>query len=239
MLDELPERVGPVAVAGAVLRHAADDVVGGLAASQFAAACSSSSASHPGQARLPVSRVPRCSSPTARGRCHPWALVAAANGLDACVPAPDALTVGQASKLVGDLLAVRLVIPADLPDESASALADARAPCPELIVGCGGRRRLGVEGVLRILLEQRIDGPPGAEVAGFGRSGPPGEGVNLVEVASMAMSMARSSSVAAAERWRTAAIPAAVAASAALSEIMRRSRSFPALASPQGNAALL
>ena len=239
MLDELPERVGPVAVAGAVLRHAADDVVGGLAASQFAAACLSSSASHPGQARLPVSRVPRCSSPTARGRCHPWALVAAANGLDACVPAPDALTVGQASKLVGDLLAVRLVIPADLPDESASALADARAPCPNSSSDAEADGGSASRVSCAYFFEQRIDGPPGAEVAGFGRSGPPGEGVNLVEVASMAMSMARSSSVAAAERWRTAAIPAAVAASAALSEIMRRSRSFPALASPQGNAALL
>jgi site-specific recombinase XerD len=53
----------------------------------------------------------------------------------------------------------------------------------------------------------------------------------------MAMSVAHSSSAAAAERWRTAAIPAAVAASAALSEIMRRSRPFAALAYPQGNAA--
>src|SRR5215831_8999745 len=43
------------------------------------------------------------------------ALAVAAFGLDACVPAPDALTVGQASKLAGDLLAVRLVLPADLP----------------------------------------------------------------------------------------------------------------------------
>ena len=85
-------------------------------------------------------------------------------GLNACVPAPDALTVGQASKLAGDPLAVRLVIPADLPDEYAYALADLRAPCPELIVGCGGRRWLGVEGVLRIRLEQRIDGAAGAKV---------------------------------------------------------------------------
>ncbi len=83
------------------------------------------------------------------------------------VPAPDGLTVAQASKLAGDLLAVGLVIPADLPDEGGGAFADMRAPCPELIVGCGGRRGLGVEDVLRILLKQRIDGVAGANIAGF------------------------------------------------------------------------
>ena len=100
--------------------------------------------------------------------------------LDGCVPAPDAFTVGQVSKLAGDLLAVWLVIPADLPDGSADAFADMRAPCPELVVGCGCRRRLGVEDVLRVLLKQRVDGGAGAEIAGFGRSGPPGQDVNLV-----------------------------------------------------------
>jgi hypothetical protein len=88
-----------------------------------------------------------------------------ASGFDACVPAPDALTVGQVSELAGNLLAVQLVIPTDLPDESAGALADMRAPCPELIVGRGGRRWLGVEDVLRILLKQRIEAAAGAEVA--------------------------------------------------------------------------
>jgi hypothetical protein len=70
------------------------------------------------------------------------ALVAAASGLDGCVPAPDALTVGQVSKLAGDLLTVWLVIPADLPDGDADAFADMRAPCPRGGVradaGCGG-----------------------------------------------------------------------------------------------------
>jgi hypothetical protein len=56
------------------------------------------------------------------------------------------------------------------------------APGPELIVGGGCRRWLGVEDVPRILLEQRIDGAAGADVAGFGRSWPVGEDVNLVEV---------------------------------------------------------
>ena len=109
-------------------------------------------------------------------------LVAAASGLDACVPAPNALTVGQVSKLAGDLLAVWLVIAAVLPDEGASAFADMCAPCPELVVGCGCRRRFGVENILRVLLEQCIDGGTGAEVAGFGRSRPSGEDVDLVEV---------------------------------------------------------
>ncbi len=108
------------------------------------------------------------------------ALVTAASGLDGCVPAPDALTVGQVSKLAGDPLAVWLVIPADLPDGSADALADMGAPCPELVVGRGCRWRLGVEDVLRVLLKQRIDGSAGAEIAGFGRSGPPDQDVNLV-----------------------------------------------------------
>jgi hypothetical protein len=42
------------------------------------------------------------------------ALAAAASGLDGCVPAPDALTAGQVSKLAGDLLAVWLILTADL-----------------------------------------------------------------------------------------------------------------------------
>ena len=102
------------------------------------------------------------------------ALAATASGLDGCVPAPDALTVGQVSELAGDLLAVWLVLPADLTDGDADTFADMRAPCPELLVGCGCRRWLGVEDVLRVLLQQRIDGSAGAEIAGFGRSGPPG-----------------------------------------------------------------
>src|SRR6266702_7235480 len=100
--------------------------------------------------------------------------------LDGCVPTPDAFTVGQVSKLAGDLLAVWLVIPADLPDSSADAFAHMCAPCPELVVGCGYRWRLGVKDVLRVLFKQRLDGSAGAEIAGFGRSGPPGQDVNLV-----------------------------------------------------------
>src|SRR5580700_9316841 len=88
----------------------------------------------------------------------PGALVAAAFCLDGCVPTPDAFMVGQVSKLAGDLLAVWLVIPADLPDGGADAFADMRAPCPELVVGCGCRWRLGVKDVLRVLLKQRVDG---------------------------------------------------------------------------------
>ena len=98
--------------------------------------------------------------------------LAAVSGLDGCVPAPDALTVGKVSKVAGDLLAVWLVIPADLPDGDADAFADVCAPCPELLVGGGCRWRLGVEDVLRVLLQQRVDGSAGAAVAGFGRSGP-------------------------------------------------------------------
>jgi hypothetical protein len=67
------------------------------------------------------------------------ALVAAASGLDGRVPAPDALAVGQVSKVAGDLLAVWLVIAADLPDDDTDAFADVRAPCPELLVGGGCR----------------------------------------------------------------------------------------------------
>jgi hypothetical protein len=107
-------------------------------------------------------------------------LVAEALGLDGCVPAPDAFSVGQVSELAGDLLAVWLVIPADLADGSADAFADMRAPCPELVGGCGCRWRLGVKDVLGVLLKQRIDGSAGAEIAGLGRSGPPGQDVNLV-----------------------------------------------------------
>ena len=93
-------------------------------------------------ARLLVSRVPRYNSHAARGGVIGGACCRRASGLDTrvsgpkCVPAPDALTVGQASKLAGDLLAVRLVIQADLPDESVGALADMRAPCCEFVVGC-------------------------------------------------------------------------------------------------------
>ena len=82
------------------------------------------------------------------------ALVAAASGLDGCVPAPDALTVW-------------LVLPADLPDGSADAFADMCAPCPELTVGGGCRWWLGVEDVLGVFLEQRIEGGARAEVAGW------------------------------------------------------------------------
>jgi hypothetical protein len=89
---------------------------------------------------------------------------------------------GQVGELAGDLLAVWLVIAADLPDGSADAFAGMRAPCPELLVGGGCRWRLGVEDVLRVLLEQRIGRRAGAEVAGFGRSGSPGQDVDLVEV---------------------------------------------------------
>ena len=84
------------------------------------------------------------------------AFAAAASGLDGCVPAPDALAVGQVSKLAGDLPAVWLVLPADLPDGDADAFADLRPPCPELVVGGGCQWRLGVEDVLRVLLQQRI-----------------------------------------------------------------------------------
>ena len=55
-------------------------------------------------------------------------LAVAASGRDGRVPAPDALTVGQVSKLAGDLLAVWLVIPADLPDGSADSFAHMCAP---------------------------------------------------------------------------------------------------------------
>jgi len=123
-------------------------------------------------------------------------LVAAASGLCACVPAPDALTIWQASKLVGYLLAVRLVLPADLPDEGAGALADMCAPCPELVVGYRCRQRLGVEDVLRILLKQRIDGGAGTDVAGFGRSWPPGKDVDLVQVEQALCSRCRDDAVA-------------------------------------------
>src|ERR1700759_528483 len=54
-------------------------------------------------------------------------LIAAASGLSGCVPAPDALAVGQVGKLAGDLLAVWLVLPADLPDGDAGAFADLRS----------------------------------------------------------------------------------------------------------------
>jgi hypothetical protein len=95
-------------------------------------------------------------------RVSSGALVAAASGLDACVPTPDAFTVGQVSKLAGDLLAVRLVLPTDLPDGSAGAFAGMRAPCPELLVGGGCRWRLGVEDVLRLRDLQRKLNPPEA-----------------------------------------------------------------------------
>ena len=55
------------------------------------------------------------------------ALGAAILDFCACVPAPDALTVGQVSKLAGDLFAVGLVVPADFPDGRADAFADMRA----------------------------------------------------------------------------------------------------------------
>jgi len=84
------------------------------------------------------------------GAVSSGALVAAASGFDGRVPAPDAFTVGQVGKLAGDLLAVWLVLPA------------------ELLVGGGCCWWLGVEEVLRVLLQQRIDGGAGAEVAGFG-----------------------------------------------------------------------
>ncbi len=80
-------------------------------------------------------------------------LAAAAFGLRACLLAPDALTVGQASKLAGDLLAFRLVLTTDLPDKCSGALADISAPRPGFVVGCEYHRWLGIEDVLRILLE--------------------------------------------------------------------------------------
>ena len=104
------------------------------------------------------------------------ALVTAASGLDDCVLALDALAVGQVGKLAGDLLAVWLVLPADLPDGDAGAFADLRHALNS------SSERLGVEDVLRVLLQRRIDGRAGAEVAGFGRSGPPGQDVDLVQV---------------------------------------------------------
>jgi hypothetical protein len=107
-------------------------------------------------------------------------LTAAFSVIGGWVPAPDALTVGQASELAGDLPAMRFVIPAGLSNESASALTDAGSPCPELVIGCGYRRRFDLEDVFRILLEQRIDGAARAAVVSFGRSWPSGEDVDLI-----------------------------------------------------------
>jgi len=73
-------------------------------------------------------------SPKFRRGCH-WAFVAA---LGACVPAPEVLTVGWTSELTRDLFAVGLVIPADFTGGRADAFADMRAPCLELVIGCGG-----------------------------------------------------------------------------------------------------
>src|SRR6266566_10092403 len=134
-------------------------------------------AAHHGRGAPGVAHVNITGLARRRRRVSSGVLVAAAFGLDGCVLAPDAFTVGQPGELAGDLLAVWLVISADLPDGGAGAFADMRAPCPELVVGCGCRWRLGVEDVLRVLLKQRIDGGAGAEMAGFGRSGPPSEDV--------------------------------------------------------------
>ena len=57
------------------------------------------------------------------------ALAAADYGLDGCDAAPDALAAGQVGELAGDLLAVWLVLPADLTDGDADTFADMRAPC--------------------------------------------------------------------------------------------------------------
>src|SRR6266699_3664769 len=81
---------------------------------------------------------------------------------------------GHAGELAGDLLAVRLVVPADLPDESASMIADSLAPGADLISRCGDGRWLSAEDLLRILREQRVDGA-GAADAGFGGAWSPGE----------------------------------------------------------------
>src|SRR6202050_1812820 len=107
-------------------------------------------------------------------------LFATASSLDVSLRAPEALTVGQVSKLAGDLLAFRLVVSADLAYSSAGAVADLRTPRPERLLGDRRRRRFGVKDVVRILLEQRIDGAAGAEIAGLGRSWPAGQDVNLV-----------------------------------------------------------
>jgi hypothetical protein len=87
---------------------------------------------------------------------HGWRKGGAVRGRPARVRRPHIL----ATRV---LFAVRLIIPADLADEGADALADVRAPCPELVVGCRRRWWLGVEDVLCVLLEQRIDGAAGAE----------------------------------------------------------------------------
>src|SRR5271169_3179709 len=115
-------------------------------------------AAHHGRGAPGVGHVSITGLARRQRRVSSGALAAAAFGIDGCVPAPDALTVGQVSKLAGDLLAVWLVLPADLPDGSADAVADMGAPCPELVVGRGRRWWLGVEDVLRVLLQQRIDG---------------------------------------------------------------------------------
>jgi hypothetical protein len=60
---------------------------------------------------------------------------AATLGFGGCISAPDAFTVGEVGQLARDTLAVLLVVPADLSDESADPLANLRAPCPELVVG--------------------------------------------------------------------------------------------------------
>jgi hypothetical protein len=79
--------------------------------------------------------------------------LAALWGLRAVVLAPDALAFGQAGELASDLMAVRLVISADFPDEVAGVLADMRAPFAGLVCGCGCGRWLGPENLLRVLLK--------------------------------------------------------------------------------------
>jgi hypothetical protein len=128
---------------------------------------------HPWNAERPL----RC-----RKAASPGAHLAAASGFDAWVVAPDALTIGHVGELAGDLLAVRLVIAADLADKGAGAVAGASAPCGELVGGCGYRQWLELEDVFGALPEQRIDGAAVAADAGFGRSWPAGKDVDLIEI---------------------------------------------------------
>lgn len=103
-----------------------------------------------------------------RGRMSPGPLVAASCGLRIFVMAPDAVVFREVGELAGDLFAVRLVMPADFPDEVAGVLANSGAPGADLISGCGYRQWLGRENLLRVLLEQRVDGAAGAACVGVG-----------------------------------------------------------------------
>ena len=91
----------------------------------------------------------------------PGPLLAALSTLGPCVLAPDAIAFGQVGELASDLLAVRLVLSADLPDQVPGMLTDSRAPCAGLISGRGYRQGLSPENLLRILLKERVDGAAG------------------------------------------------------------------------------